>query len=126
MQTAGDDNDNHYVDIIHVAQSRFLFYPKLSPRPRSFLALAPRVERLQWINLATLSPDNPLSSSTLDKFPAPWLGHIQADKANILWFPTTWQQVVWDVLQMRLYACGVVEGLIMTEMREGFRVFLKL
>jgi hypothetical protein len=90
-----------------------------------FLSLAPRVECLQRVHLSVPSPNN-LLPSTLDKLPAPWLRHIQADEANVFRFPATRQQVVWDVLQMRLYACGVVECLVVTQVGKCLGVLLKL
>lgn len=55
-----------------------------------FLALAPRIKRLQRINL-TVPTTNNLPSPSLDEFPAPWLRHVQANKTNIFGLPPTWQ-----------------------------------
>jgi hypothetical protein len=91
-----------------------------------FFSLAPRVECLQRVHLSVPSPNNLLPSSALDKFPAPWLRHVQTDKANVFRFPTAGQQVVWDMLQMRLYACGVVECLVVTQVGKCLWILLKL
>ena len=91
-----------------------------------FFSFTSCIERLQWIDLAIPSANNFPSSSTLYKFPASWLGHVQPNKANVFWFPSTRQQIVWDMLEMWLYACGVVEGLVVTEMCERFGILFEL
>jgi hypothetical protein len=91
-----------------------------------FFSLAPRVECLQRVHLSVPSPNNLLPSSTLDKFPAPWLRHVQTDEANVFRFPAAGQQVVRNVLQMRLYACGVVECLVVTQVGKCLGVLLEL
>jgi hypothetical protein len=90
-----------------------------------FLSLASRVECLQRINLAVPSANN-LPAFALGKLPASWLGHVQPHEANVFRFPSSRQQIVGDVLEMWLDACGVVEGLVVAEVRECFRVLLEL
>jgi hypothetical protein len=99
--------------------------PIYSPGSVLFLSLSSRVERLQRINLAVPAA-NYLPSFTLDELPASRPGHIQPHKANIFRFPPTRQQIVGNVFEVGLYACGVVEGLVVTEVRKGFWVLFKL
>lgn len=99
--------------------------PIYSPGKSLFLSLSPRIKRLQRIHLAVPAPNN-LPSLTLDELPASWSGHVQPHKAHIFRFPPARQQIVGDVFEVGLYARGVVEGLVVTEVREGFWVFFEL
>lgn len=91
-----------------------------------FFTLTSRVERLQRVNLPISATDNLLPPSTFDEPSAAWLGHVQSNESNIFRFSSAWQEIIWDVLEMGLYACRMVKSLIMTEMRERFRIFFKL
>lgn len=99
--------------------------PIYSPGKSLFLSLSPRIKRLQRIHLAVPAPNN-LPSLTLDELPASRPGHVQPHKAHIFRFPPARQQIVGDVFEVGLYARGVVEGLVVTEVREGFWVFFEL
>lgn len=95
------------------------------PITTSFLPLPSRVECFQRVNLA-VPPTDDLPSFALDKLPAPRLGHVQPHKANVFRFPSSRQQIIWYVLEMRLDACGMVESLVVTEVRKRFGVFFEL
>lgn len=99
--------------------------PIYSPGKSLFLSLSPRIKRLQRIHLAVPAPNN-LPSLTLDELPASRPGHVQPHKAHIFRFPPARQQIVGDVFEVGLYARGVVEGLVVTEVREGFWVLFEL
>lgn len=98
---------------------------RLLKKIASLLPLSSRIESLQRVNFAIPATDN-LSASALHKLPAPGLWHVEAHEANIFRLPTARQQIVGDVFEVWLDACGVVKSLIVTEMCECFGVFFEL
>lgn len=93
-------------------------------RQALFLSFSSCVKCLQRIYLSV--PLYYLPPPALDVFLPVRLGEIDADKPNVLRLLSTRQEIVWDVLKMRLYPSWVIECLVVAEMRERFRVLFKL
>lgn len=90
-----------------------------------FFSLPSHVERLQRIDLAISS--HCLPALPFDILPIIDSWYIEPNEANIRRFPApSRQQIIWNMLEMWLYARWMVERLVVSEVCEGFGVLFEL